>query len=432
VVAGDQNAATAWFLTQLGIVLYRDDMTIFYGWCASIAMLPPGQVYAQTPGLNYPPAFVLIYEASAMVLHSFVHGVPSQHVLNIVLKLPAIAFDIVGAGLAYAIVRRHAGHLAALGAAAYIAFNPAVIYDSAYWGQNDSIPTVVALFALFALSRDKIIIAWVALAIAVLIKPPVLVLLPLLVLYPIGMGSARRRQRLVHTALGAAMALALADALAIMFFAHPTPLAAFHHLVGQLYYGSMYYQMNSLNAFNAWAILGPFFVPDSTRLAFLSMHAWGSLCFVVTALVIYVRYARIGRATAAFEASTLLLLAFFLFLTEMHERYLYYAVIFVGTLIFKRPYRYAALILSLTLLLNLEYGLTFMYLDDAHATMVDRFEFAPWLVHLCAVTNLGVFVWLLARFLGFAPASIARVRIAVLRALGGPAAPGAEHALPPS
>jgi hypothetical protein len=32
--------------------------------------------------------------------------------------------------------------------------------------------------------------------------------------------------------------------------------------------------------------------------------------------------------------------------------------------------------------------------------MINRFEFAPWLVHLCSVANLGVFGWLLADYFG--------------------------------
>jgi hypothetical protein len=82
----------------------------------------------------------------------------------------------------------------------------------------------------------------------------------------------------------------------------------------------------------------------------------------------------------------------------MHERYVSYAVFFCAPLMFKASYRAAGLLLTLTLLLNLEYGLTFMYLDDAKATMVDRFNFAPWLARSCSAANIGAFAWLFARF----------------------------------
>jgi Gpi18-like mannosyltransferase len=240
-------------------------------------------------------------------------------------------------------------------------------------------------------------------AAAILIKPPVLVLVPLFVLYPFTLDVAQRRRRLIETAFGIAGSLALTELLAYVFFAHPTPLTAMRHLVSQIYYGSGYYPFTTLNAFNLWALFGPFFVPDTARVFLLSTHLWGTLLFCGMAALIYWGFLRSRDRDALFAASTLILLAFFLCLTEMHERYLIYCVMFMPALAFRKPYRSAALVLSLTLLLNLEYGLTFMYLDDAKATMIDRFAFAPWLVHLCSLANIGVFGWLLARYLGFDP-----------------------------
>jgi dolichyl-phosphate-mannose-protein mannosyltransferase len=379
---------------------YRDDMTIFYDWFRSIAVLPPSQVYAHMPGINYPPAYILIIEWSAMVMRWFVHGTPSEYALNVALKLPAILFDIAGAALTYFIVRRQATNALGLVAAAFIALNPAIIYDSAYWGQDDSIPTVIAIYAISALSLGNPVAAWLALTFAVLFKPPVLVLFPLLLLYPFVVPAAQRRMRLAQTGIGIVAAAVLTLTLAVMFFPHPSLPAALRHLVSQVVNGSRLFPLNSLNAFNSWAIFQPFFVPDSERFLGLSIHRWGDLIFTVLAAVIYWGYAKRRDAAALFEATLLLLLAFFLFLTQMHERYLCYAVVFIGTLVFKKPYGYAALILSLTFVLNLEYGLTFMYLDDAKAMMINRFEFAPWLVHLCSVANLAVFGWLLADFFG--------------------------------
>jgi len=386
-------------LTFIQSAGYRDDMTIFYGWFRSISELPPSQVYAHIPGLNYPPAYVVLSELSAVVLRFVVHGSPSEYALNVALKLPPILFDIGGAVLAYCIVRRYANHALGLAAAAFISFNPAFIYDSAYWGQNDSVPTVLALLAIFALSSRYTIVAWLAITLASLVKPPVLVLVPLMLLHPFAVQGSRRRRRLWEMGFGVASALVLAEVLAVAFFPNPNLIAAPRHLIGQLVSGARLFGLNSLNAFNIWALFQPFFLPDKTRFLFLSLHLWGSLLFCATAALIYWGYVRSRDALALYEASALVLLAFFLCLTEMHERYLYYAVVFTGALLFRKRYRYAAVILSVTLLLNLEYGLTFMYLDDARATMVNRYEFAPWLVHLCAGANVGVFVWLLLPYL---------------------------------
>jgi hypothetical protein len=234
-----------------------------------------------------------------------------------------------------------------------------------------------------------------------LFKPPVFVLVPLLFMFPLSLPLAARRRAVGWSCAGIVAALALTEALAVLFFPHPTPFAALHNLVHQIVAGSSYFAVNSLNAFNVWALFEPFFASDRVRVLFVSMHLFGDLLFCAAAALICWRYAASRGAAGLFEAAVLLLLAFFLLLTEMHERYLYYAVVFFAVLLFKRPYRWSAFIVSLTLLFNLEYSLTFMYLDDARATVINRFEFAPWLVHVCSLANIGVFLWLLADYLGF-------------------------------
>jgi len=384
---------------------YHDDMVLFARWFRAIAALPPGEVYGHVPNLNYPPLYVVSIEWSALVLRAFVTGPPSDATVDLALKVPPILFDMIGAVLAYAIVRRCANHAFALGAAAFMAFNPALIYDSAFWGQNDSIPAVLALLAIAALSRGKLIGAWLSIACAVLVKPPVFVLVPLLLVYPLALRGPQRRRALGQTAAGMVAALVLTQTLAMLFFPHPAPLGSLRDLIAQLVAGSSYFPVNSLNAFNLWAMFGPFFVSDRTHVLFLSLHVVGDLLFCAAAALICWRYLASRGTAGLFEASVLLLSAFFLLLTEMHERYLYYAVVFLAVVLVKRPYRWAALIISLTFLFNLEYGLTFMYLDDARATMVNRYEFAPWLVHICSLANIGVFLWLLSGYLGFAGAA---------------------------
>jgi dolichyl-phosphate-mannose-protein mannosyltransferase len=300
----------------------------------------------------------------------------------------------------YSIVRRFAAHGPALLGAAVIALNPAIIYDSAYWGQNDAIPTVLALFAISQLLFGNTIVAWLSISAALFFKPPVLVLVPLMLLHPFRVTGALRRSRLIQMSWGVVAALSLAEFLAYTFFEHPNVLVATRHLIGQYVSFSNVFHYTSLNAFNVWAVLQPFFASDEARFIGLSLHHWSTLLFIAAAAAIYWRYVRDRRSIALFEASALVLLAFFVLLTEMHERYLYYAVFFFAVLVFEKTYRFAALVLSVTLLLNLEYGLTFMFLDDAKATVVNRFQFAPWLGLLCSFANIGVLGWLLASFFG--------------------------------
>jgi dolichyl-phosphate-mannose-protein mannosyltransferase len=377
---------------------YADDVTIFRDWFKSIAVLPPGEVYAKTPGLNYPPMCVLLYELEAFVLRLFGPGTPSNYVFNVAIKLPPILVDGLGAALVYRIARRYASHAWALLGAAFIALNPAIIYDSAHWGQNDSIPTVLALFAIGQLLFGNTVVAWLSITAAIFFKPPVLVLVPLMLAHPLLASGAQRRGSILQTCAGAAGGAAIAVALAVTFFPQPNVFGALLRFAHQFVAFSNAFPFSSLNAFNAWAFFQPFFATDRVKILALSLHAWSDLLFMATAGCIYWRYLKSRDATALLQASTLVLLAFFVILTEMHERYLYYAAFFCATLVFKQSYRWGAAILSLTLLLNMEYSLTFMYLDDAKVTAINRFDFAPWLTRLCSAANIGVLIWLLAPF----------------------------------
>ncbi|MFN2459845.1 MAG: hypothetical protein ABR591_04015 [Candidatus Velthaea sp.] len=93
------------------------------------------------------------------------------------------------------------------------------------------------------------------------------------------------------------------------------------------------------------------------------MKQWGEVFFLAAFALICRTYLRRPSFVAFLEAAALAFLSFFCLMTEMHERYLMYAVIFLGTLVPRRQYVVAGCLLTVTLVLNLEYGMTYMYLE---------------------------------------------------------------------
>jgi len=385
-----------------------DDMAEFVGWFESALAYPPSQLYAHS-SLNYPPGYAFILVLTAQVYHSLVHGGHDSALIRMLIELPAIAFDLVGAVVAYVLVGRFATPPVALAAAAYFAFDPAFIYISAYWGQLDSIPAVSALAAVLLLLSGIAALAWPLLAFAALVKPPVSLLALLFLLYPFAAQSAlERKRRFLGAAIGIALALTLTEALAFMFFPHPTAVAPTRQLIKELHRDSSLYTYTSLNAFNFWSIFQDFFASDRVRWGPLIMKHWAQALFVVVAALICGTYAWRRSATSFLEAAVLLFLAFFLFMPEMHERYQSYATMFAGALVFRRPYAIAAAVLSITMLLSMEYALMYLALTKVHITTVDIDMFAPCLVRLCALANLGIFVWLAGDYLSPLARSLAR------------------------
>lgn len=393
------------------------DMDIFASWLRTAMAFGPGDLYARaTPDFNYPPGSAAIFLAAAAIVRHFGGTFANVETVREAVKLPTILADLVCSVVAFDIVRRLAGRCAALAAAALEAFNPAGIYISAFWGQFDAIPIAFALAAVQQVLFGSAIVAWPLLALAVLIKPQVVLLAPLFAIAAFGpKGAPLEKRRLYAHLAGIVVAALIAEASAMIFFPHRSPVGAALALVQKIRSGSAFFPYTTLNAFNVWALFSDFFASDGARFLHVKLHLWGLLAFAAFALSIYARFAALRTRKSLLEACALVMLAFFCILTEMHERYIYFALPFFALLIFDRRYAIGSAMLALTAILNLEYAFTALAMSEAKVSAVNINEFAPWLVHLCSLANVGLFVWLFVEFLGVAPRPVADVASPVLR-----------------
>jgi Gpi18-like mannosyltransferase len=369
------------------------DMNASAGWSLKAAGAPWNMVYEATDA-NYPPASMIFFEAVGRIYAAWAPaGDGDYHLLKDLVKLPNILFDALGIVVVYALARRFAPHLPALGAAALFAFNPAIIYDSALWGQNDTITTVSALAALMFTVWDRRALAWICIAFAVLAKPPVVVLVPLLAIEPFTTGDpAERVRRLRGAGIGIVIAAVLGYALTASFYTQTEPLAVIGRLIDWYRIGSALYPYTSANAFNLWAFLPQFFLSDTTRVLFVTLKGLGNAAFVILAGALYWHYFRTRTRESLIETAYLLMLGFFLVLTEMHERYLIYALTIVPALaVVNRRYLWSTVALSLTEWLNLEYSLNYMWIKNDNPPGIDPYAFSPVLARLCAITNIAAF-----------------------------------------
>jgi dolichyl-phosphate-mannose-protein mannosyltransferase len=366
------------------------DLRTFGEWALAAAGNPWDRAYEAT-NANYPPGALLVFELIGRSYRAL--GLSDPLSLRIALKIPNILFDCGGGGLVFAIAGRFVDWRPALLAAAAYDFNPAIVYDSSLWGQNDSITSVSALAAIWCILARRRTAAWIALAFAVLNKPPVVVLGPLFFLEAwTVVGVSERRRALVATGLGIVAALVFGYLLALPFYADRSIGGVYARMLGWYTIGSSLYPYTSANAFNVYALFGAFFAPDTQPLLFVPLKYWADAAFVGLAGLIYWRYTCAPDGRALLEACFLLMLAFFLVLTEMHERYLIYALAFGCALApLDRRYLWSAIALTLTQWLNLEYSLTYMWVESDKPAGIDPNEFAPVLVHLCALTNIAVF-----------------------------------------
>ncbi len=392
----------------LGDQGFKNDIDSFEAWALTLATHPLAQFYTSTKFVDYPTGYFYILW---IIGHLFQLISPHNNydVLRVLVKLPAILMDLADGALLYALVRRYASARWAFGAAAFFVLNPAVIFISASWGQVDSVAAGLALAAVYLLLRSTdftdgfawhIPAAWLLLAYSLLIKPQAAVLVPLFVVFAL-VSPEMRQRRVTGTAAGIAAAIVFAFLLTVPF--HPTanPINALSWLFQQYEVGKDVYAVNSVNAFNLWSMIHPFWQPDSQLIAVWPQYLWGVVLTGIAVVLILVRYAQARTEQAFIEAAALCTLAFFMLSTRMHERYVFDGLLFtVAAAPIARRYAWAAVIFSATLLVNLFYSLTYLAVVIQGIAGVNPRDMWPVITHPLSALNVLTFFYLGYIFLG--------------------------------
>jgi dolichyl-phosphate-mannose--protein O-mannosyl transferase/Gpi18-like mannosyltransferase len=396
---------------------FKTDVQTFVAWAMALAEHGLGSFYNATNFADYPPGYFYVLAVVGWIWETFFKSFDGGHyvVIAAMVKLPAILADLGIGVLVYAIVRRFAGMRVALGASALWLFNPAIVYNSAAWGQVDSVAAGFALLAIYVLLRSGddapervswwIVAGWVLFAYSLLIKPQAAVLLPLMIAFAF-VDPQRRRARLLSTGMGIVAGLILALALTEPFH-HGNPVDAFSWLLARYSFGSNVYPFNSVNAFNLWAIRGQFWQPDTDPIMFFGwfslgpQYLWGIFLVVAaTALVVW-RYLQDRTPRGLLEGCAIATIAFFVLATRMHERYLFNGLLFtIVCLPFARRYLWGAIALTVVLLANLFYSLQYLYVMDAHTPGVNSQNLWGFGTTALALLAVGTFFWLGYQFLG--------------------------------
>lgn len=266
-------------------------------------------------------------------------------------KLPAILADF---GMAYLIYRfvgelknKKLGRIAAL----VFLFNPVVWYNSAVWGQTDATINFFAMLAFYLLWKRKSFLGVMSFFASLYFKGSLLIFLPVFLIY-FWKSELPRWKKIVYLIVQPV----IFAYLSWPFVRWMSPIPWIYHLYRDRIFG---HQGNMLtaNAFNLWAV---FFGIDFNRndlgkFLGLTFKNWGQLLFGASYLWLLIRLIK-GKLSLEKICWTLVLVSFssFVFMTNMHERYLYPVFPYLTVLIFLFPKTgWTYLFLSLVFLLNL-------------------------------------------------------------------------------
>jgi Gpi18-like mannosyltransferase len=314
---------------------FRGDMDQFVGWVHHIATHGLATLYQGTDAgpVTFGPVMAYIWGILAAVHPAFATTTDaSDTTVQILMKLPASLADL-GLAALVVVALRDRPRIAVLTACAVLLV-PVTWYVSAWWGQYESIYVLSGLGAAIAATRGRNGLAAALIAISLSTKPQAIPFLIPFAAWFWAAGYARDGTRggvreLVRTGLIGFGTLAV---VWLPFLAAGGPIDYVRNLST---YQNEIFAVLSLRAWNAWwlfqeALAGGAFVRDD--IAFLGPLTLRHLGFIITGvleLVIALAIVRDVRPRTLVLGLAASVLVFFTFMTQMHERYAYAALIFL-------------------------------------------------------------------------------------------------------
>lgn len=323
---------------------------VLNGWLTSYSSQVDGTMVP-----NYPPFSLFIFGIATKVYQIFSPDVENGTMLfRYLIKTPAMLADIIIGIIFFFVFYRLKRPKAGLGAAAVFLFNPAVWFDSAVWGQTDVLFSFFILVSVLMFVRNAQLYGGIFAALALFTKVQAIIFAPLL-----GLVSILQIKRFYRSIIGL---LIVISALSLPFIFSGSGIQlwyVFSSSVG-------FYARVSQNAYNFWWAMyldAANDLNDSDMFAFgLSYYRAGLITMLLLYVVILARFiltwlrakSESVRCEAIFAAATLCSLSFFLFNTQMHERYLFPFLIFGLPLpFFRKQYSVPYAVISFCIFFNI-------------------------------------------------------------------------------
>jgi Gpi18-like mannosyltransferase len=324
----------------------KGDIDQFVVWVHAIAVNGLPNAYDQN--LSFPPVMAYIWGVLAFIEPAFKTVTDSSDpAIRVLMKIPASLADLGLAGVMVAAFRARPAW--AVVTAAVVLLHPAIIDVSAWWGQYESIYLLSASMAVVLAVNGRNGLAAAAIAVCLMTKPQAL---PFILPFAAWFWTHGGWREVVRTA---AIGLAVIVILWLPFIAAGGPL---HYLQNLAEYQNAIFPVLSLHAWNIWwlteiAAVGGF---AGDQIAVIGPITLRHVGFIVTGLLsllvaLYIsRDPRPRTFILGLAASTLI---WYGFLTQMHERYAYGALIFLLLLIPEKRIRWLSVAFGVVFTLDL-------------------------------------------------------------------------------
>lgn len=375
---------------------YTIDTNDFLAWFNVASTHGIRLFYSSAGWTDYPPVNVYIFWFFGNLANfASKYGVNASSIV----KLAPNLFDIGTAILIYIFVRKKSSFKLALAATALYAFNPAVIYNAAVWGQYDAVYTFFLVLSLMLVLNGKPNLSSAAFALGILTKPQGIAIAPLVAFLIYKKNGLKQM-------LFSVLVFAATVFIVILPFNWGTNPISF--LINIYFGGYKEYAFTSVNAFNLWGGLIGMWVPDGN----LFIVGWALFC-ALTIFTLYFLNKRFKTSDVfmVFFAAFMLFFGFFMLPTRIHERYLFPAISMLAlTFPFIKWARPLYLVLTATLLVNEAYVLYWLnaYYPSAPNLTGDPVVLVVSAINLIMLAYASIVLWNKRAWLKAEPAKISQ------------------------
>ncbi|HEX8931638.1 MAG TPA: hypothetical protein VF810_00605 [Patescibacteria group bacterium] len=339
------------FRENTDVIRYKDQARIAYLYGLADTYKPTHLTFGTLPNNQPPGTTYILYGTyllelqAAKVIFKLTHTSPVNNqwvngpLVTIFLRLPSILADLILGALIYLFIKNYSSEKKALFGSTLFLFSPPVWYNSAFWGQMDSLNNLMFFIAIFFLSQKKYFWSILFVFLALFIKLSLLPVLPFF-FYLLFVKNKYLWKKLVLITL----------ICVVLIFVLTLPISKFNILwIFEFIKNNSVGETPAITnfAFNFWWML---FHPtislgnpnslfsfsevrmnnsplDSISYFFLPLFLWAIIFFIITSLPIlkkiYFLKNNVFEPQNILIIFTLINLLIFILLPRIHDRYLY-------------------------------------------------------------------------------------------------------------
>ena len=382
---------------------FKVDIDCFWSWGATMLEHGPFDFYSSVTFCDYPPLYMMLLAIPSAIIQLL--GIKYGSAEGwLMIKLIPIICDVILACFIFRIADKKMPKLSVLLAAAYM-FNPAVIVNTASWGQVDSVFMLFVVLAIYYIVKKKLWISVIYYALALLIKPQALLFGPVMLAGAIvlcinawkgKLGATVKESRkqisyFIYSMLGIFAAFVLLSV--IMRGKQDSILWLF-----EKYFATMgEYKYASLSAFNLMSLLGGQWAKiDKPVIGSLTYGTLGIILLIaVIALFAWLFYVK-KKNRNLFLLSSVLIAGIYVLGPYMHERYLFpvLALLLMAYIIHSdKRLLYVFALFSVTSYINVAQVL-FLHFEPSNDNGVGYFAADSALLLIGSAINVLIFAYL--------------------------------------